>query len=219
MKICPKCEQEKELSEFHKAKNHKDGFRSICKICVKEYGKSYRNNNAEKLKNQRFENREKIQKWNKAWFVKNKEYKKIYDNNRRKINAVKIAKQSKKYKQEHKEQIKKANRKYFKRRREIDINFKITGNLRTRLNKAITRESKFTSVTKLIGCSIKELKNYLEARFVKNMTFDNYGKWHIDHIKPCDSFDLSKEIEQRKCFHYSNLQPLWKLDNLRKSNH
>ena len=219
MKICPKCEQEKELSEFHKAKNHKDGFRSICKKCIQEYGKLYRRDNTKKLKKWRDENQEKIQKWNKAWFVKNKEYRKIYDNNRRKINAVKIAKQSKKYKQEHKEQIKKANRKYFKRRREIDINFKITGNLRTRLNKAITRESKFTSVTKLIGCSIKELKNYLEARFVKNMTFDNYGKWHIDHIKPCSSFDLSKNKEQKKCFHYSNLQPLWELDNLIKSNH
>ena len=71
---------------------------------------------------------------------------------------------------------------------------------------------------KLVGCSIEKLKQHLESQFKEGMTFSNYGKWHIDHIRPCTSFDLSKLDEQYKCFHYTNLQPLWAEENLRKSS-
>ncbi|GAI33061.1 unnamed protein product, partial [marine sediment metagenome] len=60
-------------------------------------------------------------------------------------------------------------------------------------------------------------KKHLEKRFVKGMSWKNYGKWHIDHIKPCATFNLSEKKEQRKCFHYSNLQPLWAKENLSKN--
>ena len=71
---------------------------------------------------------------------------------------------------------------------------------------------------KLIGCSIESLKNYLEKQFKKDMTWHNHGLygWHIDHIRPCISFDLIKKSEQKKCFHYTNLQPLWAKENLSK---
>ena len=71
---------------------------------------------------------------------------------------------------------------------------------------------------KLLGCSLDFLKQYLEFQFKKGMSWSNYGKWHIDHIKPCASFDLSKPNEQHKCFNYINLQPLWAIDNLRKKD-
>ena len=68
------------------------------------------------------------------------------------------------------------------------------------------------------------LKQYLEKQFTKGMSWDNYGNpngdhtscWHIDHIKPCASFDLTQEDQQKECFHYTNLQPLWAIDNLKK---
>ena len=68
----------------------------------------------------------------------------------------------------------------------------------------------------LVGCTIKELKMHLESKFLKGMNWKNYGKWHIDHHTPVVEFNLSKIEEQKKCFHYSNLQPLWATQNLRK---
>ena len=67
----------------------------------------------------------------------------------------------------------------------------------------------------MIGCSILELKQYLELKFKKGMTWDNYSfyGWHVDHIKPCASFDLTDIEQQKECFHYTNLQPLWCNDN------
>lgn len=70
---------------------------------------------------------------------------------------------------------------------------------------------------KYLGCDLKTVHQHLENQFTENMTWENQGKWHIDHIKPCASFDLSKEKEIDKCFHYTNLQPLWSFNNLSKS--
>jgi hypothetical protein len=70
----------------------------------------------------------------------------------------------------------------------------------------------------LIGCDVPFLLKYLESKFSNGMTWNNYGKWHVDHIKPCNSFDLQDIIQQKKCFHYTNLQPLWAYDNLSKGD-
>jgi hypothetical protein len=98
-----------------------------------------------------------------------------------------------------------------------DINFRLKILLRGRLWKAITRNSKQSSALTLLGCTIDELKIHLEKKFVKGMNWKNYGKWHIDHIKPCCSFDLTDLEQQKICFHYTNLQPLWAKDNIRKN--
>ena len=69
----------------------------------------------------------------------------------------------------------------------------------------------------LLGCTIEFLRSHLEFQFTDGMTWENYPLWHIDHIVPCCSFNLSKEEEQSKCFHYSNLRPLWAEENIAKS--
>ena len=76
------------------------------------------------------------------------------------------------------------------------------------------------STKELIGCSLEELKIHLENQFTKGMNWKNYGRngWHIDHILPCASFDLTDLEQRKKCFHYTNLQPLWEIDNIRKSD-
>lgn len=104
-----------------------------------------------------------------------------------------------------------------RQRRKIDINYRLLKNLRCRLW-LLVKQNRCSDTMSLVGCSIDYLKFYLEQQFTNGMTWANYGEWHIDHIKPCAAFDLTKEKEQRKCFHYTNLQPLWAADNLQKSD-
>jgi len=107
---------------------------------------------------------------------------------------------------------------YKKLRKRKFINLRIASNLRTRIWCALKGICKSAHTMELIGCDIKFLKKYLKKQFKYGMTWKNYGQWHIDHIIPCIFFDLRKESEQRKCFYYSNLQPLWAEDNRRKGN-
>jgi len=109
-----------------------------------------------------------------------------------------------------------ANRRLRLKKEKIILNEKITKGLRSRIREALKGKSKSQHTLGLLDCSIKQLKQHLENLFKPGMTWNNYGNWHIDHIKPCALFDLSKPEEQRKCFHYTNLQPLWATDNLKK---
>lgn len=123
-----------------------------------------------------------------------------------------------KYRKENSGEFYKYYKVYEKNRKQTDPEFKLAKNLRSRLGKAISqiKAEKSDSTLNLTGCTIKELKNYLEEQFTEGMTWDNHGDWHIDHIKPICAFDLSSEEEQKRCFHFTNLQPLWAEDNLSK---
>jgi len=101
-------------------------------------------------------------------------------------------------------------------RTRTDASYRMVNNLRRRLGNALQGRSKSASTLELLGCSPDECYRHLERQFVEGMSWDNRDEWHIDHIRPIASFDLSIEAEQRSCFHYSNLQPLWAADNLSK---
>jgi len=90
--------------------------------------------------------------------------------------------------------------------------------LHVRLYKAEKNKKKNKSekTLKMLGCTVDQLQTFLEAEFTEGMTWDNYGEWHIDHMLPCASFNLEDPEEQKKCFHWTNLQPLWAIDNIRK---
>lgn len=96
------------------------------------------------------------------------------------------------------------------------IQRRLSGNLRRRVRHALAGKAKAQPTLELLGCSIEQLRTHIEAQWIGSMSWENYGSWHIDHIKPCASYDLTDEAQQRACFHYSNLQPLWAEDNLRK---
>ena len=122
------------------------------------------------------------------------------------------------YRKDNRKQIQETMNKYEKQRKLTDPEFKLVKTLRSRLGSALRakRATKNNNTMELIGCDIKFLKGYLESKFTEGMTWENHGDWHIDHIKPCCSFNLLVEVEQNKCFHYTNLQPLWAIDNLSK---
>ena len=113
-----------------------------------------------------------------------------------------------------------SQRKYRRNRKNRDPMFKVLENLRTRIYNVLTAKYivKETTTKKLTGCTLEYLKNHLEKKFKDGMSWDNYGQWHIDHIRPCASFNLLDPIEQKICFHYTNLHPRLAEDNLKKSN-
>lgn len=145
------------------------------------------------------------------------------------LNSEKIKEKSKNYYQNNKKEKhdiilernrlwRKNNPTYATDRKKIDPTFKLIKNLRRRLNRfiSLTYFTKRSTTINLIGCPPNELKLFLEKKFKGNMSWDNYGEWHIDHIIPLSSAKTEEELY--KLCHYTNLQPLWAKDNLVKSN-
>jgi len=192
---------------------------------VKLYAYNYHIKNREKINKKHRElynlnikkRREKNRKNKKKWYKKNIDKVRQYYQD----NKEYFQKQHKIYNKLHKKEKNKWERNKYK----IDVHFKLKKRLSGRIYTALRKNQKSKKTMQLIGCSIEFLKQHLAKQFTKGMTWDNHGngwngkkEWHIDHIIPCDAFDLSKPSEQRKCFHYTNLQPLWAPDNLKKGN-
>lgn len=145
-------------------------------------------------------------------------HKKICENYRSiESNMEKIRTKNREYKLNNKEKI----RKHDIERYHSDVEYKIKRNLRHRLNQAIKNNFKSGSAIKDLGCSISELKMYLEQKFQLGMTWDNYCHkiWQIDHIEPLCAFNLTDRNQLLKACHYTNLEPKWSEDNSKKIAH
>jgi len=198
-KVCSKCGIEKEVCEFNKKSVNKGVryYKSRCKICQSEDEKIRRLNNPEEYKiwynttrSERNEYRAKYYELNKEKIKKyNKKFQKNNSNNR-----------NKKY---HSDPIVKLRHRLSCRVREV-LNFK-----------SLVKNKTYNEI---IGCTPTFLKEYLESKFIEGMSWENHGLrgWHIDHIVPLSSAKTEDEIY--KLCHYTNLQPLWAKDNLKKSN-
>jgi hypothetical protein len=103
-----------------------------------------------------------------------------------------------------------------RRRRKTDLKFRIVNNLRTRFFHVLKGARKSTRTLELLGCSVEHLIKHLESNFRPGMSWANRTEWHIDHIRPLASFDLSDPAQQRQACHWTNLQPLWAIDNIIK---
>jgi hypothetical protein len=108
------------------------------------------------------------------------------------------------------------NNKRHRERLATDPNYKLSIYLRSRLYSAIRGNYKAGSAVRDLGCSIAELKLHLEAQFTEGMSWGNHGEWHIDHVRPLASFDLTDREQFLAAVNWSNLQPLWAKDNLSK---
>lgn len=175
----------------------------------------------EYFKKYRLEHKAEKAEWSKNYAKTHKEQIRKHIRKYQQTHKEEINKKSKLFRDTHKEHIKKYNREYSRKRKNSDIGFKLICNLRTKVSEAIRRNSKSSPTLMLLGCSVNKLKQHLESQFKPNMSWDNYGYygWHIDHKKPCVNFDLSSPDEQKKCFHYTNLQPLWAEENMRKNRY
>ena len=210
-KKCPHCNVEKHRNEYYSCSSRKDGLQTYCKVCKKTKFKESKKLSDKKYQQKYFSNPENVQN--------RKEYNKIYQSE----NIEKQYGYSKKHRKTEKYKInrKKWRKKEYDSKYGIDVEFTLKLILRNRLKNAVLNEFKKGKTLDMLGCSIEYLKQHLESQFNHNMNWNNYGKgkyWEIDHIKPCDAFDLNLKEEQNKCFHYTNLQPLPILENRSKSN-
>lgn len=163
----------------------------------------------------------------KKWHIEHK----LHEDSYREKNKTHIKQIRKKYKEKNSSIIKQKNKiyklknmekikQYNKIKYKNNVIFKLSSNIRTRLSNAIRRQNskKYAHSIDLVGCNIIFLKDYLEKQFKPGMKWKNYGEWHIDHIIPLNSFDLTKKSNQKKACHYTNLQPLWATENLSKGD-
>lgn len=102
-------------------------------------------------------------------------------------------------------------------RMKVDPKYKLIRYMRTRFWVALNGIAKSQKTKDILGCSVEDWKNHLASKFTEGMNWGNYGRWHVDHIKPCALFDFNDPNQQAECFHYTNTQPLWSEDNLKKN--
>lgn len=235
-KVCTSCKQSKVITDFHKNKSTKDGLNYSCKLCVKEY--------YELSKKQTEEDKQKI----KEEKIKEKEEKKILPTSKvcKKCKTEKIIDLfgGSGYNSVCKECINAAAREYERKRREANVKpskrykaakkirnregrrkryaedplFALSSRIRNIVSKAFRKMgySKTSKTNEILGCSFEELKLHIESQFIEGMSWENRSRWHIDHKVPISWGKTEEEIIALN--HYSNLKPMWALDNILKNN-
>ena len=186
---------------------------------IKEYKESRKDHFKKYRKKYYLKNKSKALLKQKEYILKNKEYIKKYQKKYRLKNRDKLILQGRKYYKKNRKYLIKQKVKYFFKKYNSDPKFRLISNLRRRMLLALQGKIKEKNTMKLLGVpNIEFLKNYLESKFKPGMSWEKRNLIHIDHILPCASFDLSNPKQQAKCFHYTNLQPLWAHENLSKGS-
>lgn len=232
-KKCNKCKIDKDLTNYYKDIYTSTGFRSTCKLCIKNYEKKrvYNYTTTEKYRicnicntNKKIDEYYKSKHGRSGYFTYCIECHK----NRRNYNRItKVESEEKKmenlmhYINKH-ETIKKIKiNNYRKKVRKYNyannIQLKIRKSIQKRLLYAVKHNIETSSINKYLNCSIAYFKKWIESQFTDNMSWDNYGIWHYDHVKPCKSYDLTIKEQLCQCFNWKNYQPLMKEDNYIKN--
>lgn len=202
-KPCYICNVIKPIDAFYKLQKGLGGVYSVCKSCLAIKNKIYRQANLDRCRAN-----------SKRHYHENKEYYANKIKTYRTENAEEIKKTHRVYLESHKDKINEHLRNRYYR----DTQYRIKVILRSRLYDAVFRECKNGSAIEDLGCSIEFFKAYIEQRFEPGMTWDNWAHdvWHLDHIIPLASFDLTDREQLLKACHYTNIQPMWAKDNLSK---
>lgn len=215
-KVCRICKEEKDINFFCKDKLRKDGHSYICKECSRKLNFDYKNSHKQELSVYR---KKYCKDHKEEIFNKRREnYYKYREVNRLRSKGYYYANRDR-IRQELRDNREKENRRLKKYRSE-NINARIAVNLRNRIYGVLKGYKKESGLKDVLGCNIMAFRIYLESLWTDGMSWDNYNKtgWHIDHIRPCASFDLSDPEQQKQCFHYTNLQPMWAIPNMIKNS-
>jgi hypothetical protein len=209
-KVCGTCTINQPIENFVKDKYKADGYHQDCKSCVAKYKEIYYNENKDEL---RAINKEYGKSHRRQQYERNKKYNKKYPD---KVRLASNARKQRDY-VKHPDKYKVWRNNYLNNHPEA----KLAQTIRVRLRQAIKSNQKLGSAVKDLGCSIQELRQYLELKFQPGMSWDNHSinGWHIDHVTPLSHFDLINDKDQfLQAVHYTNLQPLWAKDNLKKAS-
>ena len=199
-KKCHHCHEIKSHSDFNRCRTGMQGLHNHCRACQKEVRRKwYLDNRDSELKKS-------------AEYSKSPQAKRHRQNMWRQRKSVLGPKNNELRRTEPARIKARAQRKAWL---EIPHN-RISTTLRARIRSALNGLAKRKSTEELLGTSFEEFKIYLEKLFSPGMAWSNYGQWHIDHIIPCAHFDLTDSCQQRLCFHYLNMRPLWAADNISK---
>ncbi len=210
----------------------KKRYREENRLKIYEKNKKYRLSNKEKVnelaRKYYSTHKENIRASTLRWEKKNPEARKNIDKRFRENNPEKRVKTWKKsnlkrrdvlkeYRAKNKDKIKE----YFRNRLKNDIQYRLSSTLRSRMWGALKRNKKSGSAIRDLGCTLLELKKHIELKFTDGMNWGNWSRdgWHIDHIIPLCNFDLTDREQYLKACHYTNLQPLWAIDNLTKKKY
>lgn len=222
MKTCNTCRTAKSAEHFYKDRAKSDGLTTQCRDCkrsaVLKYKAANREVLSEKSRAYRDANIEKCREREREYQLANRDARNARVSRFYQNNPEKIAEYREKYlsKDSVRESIRIWSRERARKRRATDIDYVLRQNLRSRMHYALRAKNlkKSSKTFEAVGCSPIELREYLEGKFLIGMTWDNYGEWHIDHVIPLSSAKDYEEIIRLS--HYTNLQPLWAMDNLKK---
>lgn len=165
-------------------------------------------------------NKDRVRELNRRFHEQNKDSIRLRKMQWRKDNASHVSQKKREWRKANRDRVRKTANAWYSKRCKEDPAFHLSCRLRGRILEVLGRSlvRKHSRTVSLLGCTGSELKEWIESKFSEGMSWENRSEWHIDHVIPVSKFDLRDPAQQSAAFHYTNLQPLWAKDNLRKSN-
>lgn len=221
MQTCCTCGVEKALSEFHKDNSRVNGISPRCKSCKRVSDSKYRIAHKDDIRKSNTvyyaKNSEAIKQNSKSWYENNKDRCRVVKAEWYQRNKDAVAEYKKVYNKENAERVKQYMNAYMKKRYATDINYRLKSICNKRIRDYL--RDKYLPTMDIVGCSIEFLKSWIEFQFNDTMNWNNMGTvWHIDHVKPCSSFNFNNDDEVFECYHWSNIRPLLAKDNIIKKD-
>ena len=220
-KVCCTCKTEHPIESFHVNTKRSDGRSPVCKLCKSAADKRYRDANLEKRREQDRKygasHKEEAKQRAKDWYESNPERAKASRKEYYEKNYAQLKAAQKKWNEANQEKMKQYMNDYVKNRYKTDINYRLKSIINKRIRDGVRQKTKPT--IEYLGCSLPYFMDWIECQFTPEMSWDNLGTyWQMDHVKPCASFDFSKEEDIYECYHWSNLQPLSSVENIVKKD-